>query len=181
MDSEHPVEETPFHRALTRGETVADANVRIRRPDGTEIAALGSAAPIEAPDGRQLGAVRTLHDVTAQRELERQREEFLANASHDLRTPVATIKASMDVVLRNAPLELDPTLRQLLQNVNRETDRMATLIEDLLELTRLRAGAFLRSSPTLTCVPSPRVRATPSRFWPSSATNAWSCASRDGG
>ena len=135
-----PLEATPFGRALLGGETVADAEVRLRRLDGTEIAALGSAAPIVAADGGPLGAVRTLHDVTAQRELERQREEFFANASHDLRTPVATIKASLDVLLRNVAADLNPVLRRMLVNVDREADRMATLVEGLLDLSRLRTG-----------------------------------------
>jgi PAS domain S-box-containing protein len=132
--------ETPLGRALQRGETVRDAEISIARADGTHVFAIGSAAPVVAEDGTRLGAVRTLHDVTAQRELERQREEFFTNASHDLRTPVATIKSSIEVLLQNEPPGTTPVLHQLLTNIDREADRMATLVNDLLELTRLRTG-----------------------------------------
>ena len=101
------------------------------------LAAPPRSLPRTAPE---LGAVRTLHDVTAQRQLERQREEFFANASHDLRTPVATIKASIEVLLQNEVPGTSLVLHRLLTNIDHEADRMTTLVNDLLELTRLRAG-----------------------------------------
>ena len=58
--------------------------------------AVGSAGPVIAEDGSELGAVRTLHDVTAQRQLEGQREEFFANASHDLPHQVAKLIDHID-------------------------------------------------------------------------------------
>ncbi len=61
----HPPSELPLARAVLRGETVLDARWRIRRPDGTEILAVGSARPVLTADGQQLGAVLTLHDETA--------------------------------------------------------------------------------------------------------------------
>jgi signal transduction histidine kinase len=69
-----------------------------------------------------------------------EQEDFFANASHDLRTPVATIKASIEVLLQHEPPGTVPVLHQLLLNINREADRMTTLVADLLELLRLRSG-----------------------------------------
>ena len=133
-------EELPLARAARQGDVIVDAELRIRHPDGTERVAQGSAVPVIAEDGTRCGAVLTLHDVTAQRELERQKEEFFANASHDLRTPVTTIKASIDVVLENEPSGTPEPVHRLLTNINREAERMATLVNDLLELTRLQTG-----------------------------------------
>src|SRR5688500_513550 len=121
---------------------------RIRQPDGREIVVEGSATPVLAEDGARLGAVMTLRDVTARWELERQKEAFFANASHDLRTPIATIKASIEVVLENEPAETPEPLHRLLVNINHEADRMATLVDDLLDLARLQAGQLrLRAAP----------------------------------
>jgi PAS domain S-box-containing protein len=133
-------EERPLVRAALRGETVVDADFCIRRPDGSEIAVQGSAAPVVADDGTRLGAVLTLHDVTAQRALERQKNEFLSNVSHDLRTPVAAIKASIGVVLANEPPGMPEPLHRMLVNIDLAADRMASLVADLLELARLQAG-----------------------------------------
>jgi len=66
----HPFEDLPLTRAVLKGETVADARWRIRRPDGTEVLAVGNARPVVAPDGRKIGAVLTLRDETARVEAE---------------------------------------------------------------------------------------------------------------
>src|SRR5262249_6648138 len=92
------LEELPLVRSALRGETVVEAELRIGHAGGREVVVLGSALPVLAEDGASLGAVLTLHDVTAQRELERQKDELFANVSHDLRTPVAVVKTSVGVV-----------------------------------------------------------------------------------
>jgi signal transduction histidine kinase len=76
----------------------------------------------------------------ARRDLEHQRDEFFSSVSHDLRTPVAAIKAAISVVLSNEPASMPPTLHRLLGNIDLAADELATLIEDLLEIARLQAG-----------------------------------------
>jgi signal transduction histidine kinase len=74
------------------------------------------------------------------RELSRQRDEFFAGVSHDLRTPVAAIKASIEAVLANEPEDLPKPLHRLLVNIGLATEGLSGLVEDLLELARLEAG-----------------------------------------
>ena len=76
----------------------------------------------------------------AREDLERQRDEFFSSVSHDLRTPVAAIKAAIGVVLANEPKDLPPALHRLLGNIDLAADELAKLIEDLLEIARLQAG-----------------------------------------
>src|SRR5688572_26860314 len=78
--------------------------------------------------------------ITARHDLERQKDEFLANVSHDLRTPLTAIKHSIEVVLANEPAGMPGPLHELFENVQQSAERMASLVDDLLELTRLRAG-----------------------------------------
>jgi PAS domain S-box-containing protein len=66
----YPPEELPLARAVLRGEIVVDARWRIRRPDGTEVLAIGSARPLHAPGGAPIGAVLTLRDDTARESAE---------------------------------------------------------------------------------------------------------------
>jgi signal transduction histidine kinase len=74
------------------------------------------------------------------RDLERQRDEFFSSVSHDLRTPVAAIKAAIGVVLANMPADMPPPLQRLLGNVDLAADELTGLIEDLLEMARLQSG-----------------------------------------
>jgi signal transduction histidine kinase len=76
----------------------------------------------------------------AHQELERQRDEFFSSVSHDLRTPVASIKAAIGVVLANEPAGMPNPLRRLLSNIDLAADELAGLIDDLLEMARLQAG-----------------------------------------
>ncbi|MDQ3124281.1 MAG: PAS domain S-box protein [Pseudomonadota bacterium] len=66
----YPSPDLPLARAVRNGETVLDARWRIRRPDGSEVLAVGSARPVFKPDGGRLGAVLTLRDETARVEAE---------------------------------------------------------------------------------------------------------------
>src|SRR5581483_5258743 len=132
-------DELPIVRAALHGETMIGIEMRIRRSGGKETIMEGSATPVVAENGLRLGAVMTLHDVTAQRDLERQKDEFLANVSHDLRTPLTAIKASIGVVLANEQPGTPEPLHRMFVNIQLEADRMAALVSDLLELTRLQA------------------------------------------
>ncbi len=132
-------DELPIVRAALHGETIIGAEMRIRRAGGKETIMEGSATPVVTETGLRLGAVMTLHDVTAQRDLERQKDEFLANVSHDLRTPLTAIKASIGVVLANEQPGTPEPLHRMFVNIQLEADRMAALVSDLLELTRLQA------------------------------------------
>ena len=81
----YPPDELPLARAVLHDETVVAAEWRIRRPDETEIIAQGSATPVVAEDGRRLGAVLVLRDITTQRTLEHQKDELLAARDQALR------------------------------------------------------------------------------------------------
>jgi len=112
--------------------------VAARRKDGTELPVQISLSPVRI-DGRLL-ITAIVRDATPQRELERQKDEFLANVSHDLRTPLTVIKASINVVLANEPHGTTDAHHRMFANVDEAADRMAALVDDLLELNRLRAG-----------------------------------------
>jgi signal transduction histidine kinase len=79
-------------------------------------------------------------EQAALRELERQKDEFFANISHDLRTPLFAIKVSIGVVLANEPPGTPEPIRRLFANIDLACDQMAKLVDDLLELSRLQAG-----------------------------------------
>jgi phosphoserine phosphatase RsbU/P len=76
----------------------------------------------------------------AQRDLERQKDEFFSSISHDLRTPVAAIKAAVGVVLANEPEGMPAALHRMLVNIDLASDELSGLIENLLQAARLQSG-----------------------------------------
>ncbi|MFN8523050.1 MAG: GAF domain-containing sensor histidine kinase [Chloroflexota bacterium] len=74
------------------------------------------------------------------RELEALKSQFLSLVSHELRTPLSSIKASAEVLLATAAPSIQPARLRLLQNIDRSSDRLNSLITDLLDLVRLDGG-----------------------------------------
>ena len=81
----------------------------------------------------------TFHDVTDRRQLERVRRDFVANASHELRTPLTSIRGFVEALEDGAWAEPE-TAQRFLGKIRAHSDRMAALVEDLLELSRLESG-----------------------------------------
>jgi two-component system phosphate regulon sensor histidine kinase PhoR len=98
-----------------------------------------TAVPFPGPEGVPHGAVLTFHDVTERRALERVRRDFVANASHELRTPLTSIRGFVEALEDGALSEPDKAGR-FLGKIRVHADRMAALVEDLLELSRLESG-----------------------------------------
>ena len=85
-------------------------------------------------------------DITRLKEVERLKSEFVSVVSHELRTPLTSIKGSLGLVLKESGGELSEQSRHLLQLAERNTDRLASLVYDILDFEMRRALA--RSSPT---------------------------------
>ena len=91
------------------------------------------------PDESETSVLLTLHDLTPIRQLETTRREFVANVSHELRNPLASVKAMVETIEGGAVS--DPaTALDFLGRINREVDRMNAMVNDLLELSRIESG-----------------------------------------
>jgi two-component system phosphate regulon sensor histidine kinase PhoR len=88
------------------------------------------------------GAVLVLHDTTELRRLERMRQEFVANVSHELKTPLSIIKACVETLLDGAIDDLQHR-RQFLEQLDSQSNRLHALILDLLSLARIESGEEL--------------------------------------
>lgn len=95
-----------------------------------------TAVPFPGAEGTPHGAVLTFDDATERRRVEDMRRDFVANASHELRTPLTSIRGFVEA-LEDGALEDPATAQRFLGKIRTHADRMATLIEDLLELSRL--------------------------------------------
>jgi PAS domain S-box-containing protein len=121
-------------RALA-GERVAAYDAILRRADGRDVWVGVSAAPVTSGRRRPELAVAVLRDVSGARRLEEMRDEFLAAAAHEFKTPLAVVKAYAQLVRKRTPSEAEA-----LSVVDRQVDRLNRLVEHLLDLSRLDTG-----------------------------------------
>lgn len=97
-------------------------------------------------EGRQLGALIVLNDITRLRRLETIRSDFVANVSHELKTPITAIKGFVETLLDGA-LEEPEEARRFLGIVMRQAERLNAIIEDLLDLSRIEQESDLDRVP----------------------------------
>lgn len=128
-------------------ETVADG--RVRRIDlKTSLAGVKRVfqvflAPTFGPEAEVAGVLCVFHDITALKEVEERQAEFVANASHELSTPLTAIKGFAETLLDGA--SEDPQLgKRFAAIIHEEAERMTRLVKDLLQLARLSSADYRR-------------------------------------
>ena len=90
-------------------------------------------------EGGNEGVLLTLHDVTRLWQVETTRREFVSNVSHELRSPLAAIRA-MTETLQDGALNDPDTAQDFLSRIQSDVQRMTTMVNELLELSRLESG-----------------------------------------
>ena len=98
-----------------------------------------NAAVITNSAGEREGTILVFHDLTRLKQLERTRDEFVANVSHELRTPLSLIKGYVETLLDGASGNPE-VARRFLKIIERNTQRLDLLIQDLLTISALEAG-----------------------------------------
>jgi two-component system phosphate regulon sensor histidine kinase PhoR len=104
------------------------------------------------PGNPSPGAVLVFHDVTELRRLERMRQDFVANASHELKTPLASIKAYTESLLDWALHDETRNVR-FLEQIDEQAERLNQLILDLLSLARLESGQEIFDHQPMSLIP----------------------------
>lgn len=98
-------------------------------------------APVRDGSGALIGRIVVVRDITAEREAERLKSEFVATVSHELRTPLASVLGFSELLLSR---EVDQaTQKRYLEFVNSEAERLTTLVNDFLDLHRIEEGGFV--------------------------------------
>ena len=137
-------EESPIARAMREDRPVRGATAHAERPDGSRVSFETYPTPLHDRDGRLVGAVNVLVDITERLAA----EDFLGLVSHELRTPVTTIYGNAQLLLhRSRDLPDEP--RDMLADIAEDSDRLLGVIENLLLLTRAEAGTPPELEPQL--------------------------------
>lgn len=140
-------EEIPWVHCAMTGEPSASEEMLIHRSDGQDLTVLCSASPIMDEGGKAVGAVALLHDISARKELELQKDEFLAMVAHELKTPLTAIKGYVQLMMRQAQKDPNATIGErevgMLQVTDRQVTRLRQLVFDLLDCSSIQLGRLV--------------------------------------
>jgi PAS domain S-box-containing protein len=144
-----PYEEQPVFLALHKGED-SEAELHITEIDGQTLFLFAKAACLRANDGTITNAVLVLQDITKLKALERAREDFFTTMAHELKTPLANIRAHLSALL---PRDLQWSIEEQLDFVrtaDEQVNRLVEMINNFLDASRVEAGALrLEREPVL--------------------------------
>jgi PAS domain S-box-containing protein len=91
-------------------------------------------------EGKIVGQVFVFRDVSREREIDRMKSEFIAVASHELRTPMTSIKGSVDLILSGLAGPISADTQELLEISKKSVDRLIRMINEILDLAKIEAG-----------------------------------------
>jgi len=128
-----------LERAM-RDEHVTVNEARLARPDDTHAERVIQliATPLWAVNDELGGALAVLHDVSELRKLETIRRDFIANISHELKTPLTAIRGLVETLIDDKEMEPD-THERFLRKIQTQSTRLTTLVSDLLTISRLES------------------------------------------
>ena len=109
-----------------------------KRKDGSTYEAVVTVQSVLGAEGETINLVGVEHDISALKEVDRLKSQFVSDVSHELRTPLTNIRLYLDLL---ETTEDQAKIERYLETLTRESERLANLIDDLLSLSRLEAGA----------------------------------------
>ncbi|MCH7801535.1 MAG: PAS domain S-box protein [Chloroflexi bacterium] len=141
--SPYSIEECPIFESLRDGVEHRVADEVFWRSDGTSFPVEYISTPIRDDKGQLIGAVVSFDDISERKEVERMKDEFISVASHELRTPVTSIKGFLEMLVEDDNDALTDDQTRFIQAIERNTGRLEKLVNDLLDVSRLDTGAVV--------------------------------------
>jgi len=122
-----------------RNPAIKTGETEIYRADGSSFPAEFALTPIRQ-DGRAAGAVLSFRDISQRSALDRLKDEFISTVSHEMRTPLTSIRGALGLLAHGMIDEADKKAHNLLRIALSNSDRLIRLINDILDLERIQSG-----------------------------------------
>ncbi|MEO8697332.1 MAG: ATP-binding protein [Acidimicrobiales bacterium] len=131
----------PAAVALRTGRSCNDLVVGVQDPVKGRRWLTASSQPLRRGEARRpWAAVCTFSDITDQREIDRMKSDFVSVVSHEMRTPLTSIKGALGLVTSGATGELSDGAQKMMDIAANSTDRLIRLVNDMLDLARIESG-----------------------------------------
>lgn len=138
----YPKRECPLYEAYQKGNGISADNEIIWRKDKIPIDVEYKARPYKVGTN-VAGTVISFNDITQRRQREARKDEFLSIASHELKTPITTIKAFTQLLMKYYGYKADKKTLIYLSKMDTQLDRLTNLIRDLLDISKIQAGKLI--------------------------------------
>lgn len=135
-----PAEDRPVRTALQTGHKVIQS---VKVIEGKTKRALSITASPVTQQGRTIGAIQIIRDITKEKEIDRMKTEFISIASHQLRTPLSAIKWFTEMLLSGDAGKLKKEQIEFAKNISDSTERMIELVSSLLNISRIESGRII--------------------------------------
>lgn len=136
-----PAGKRPFEIVLSTGNQVTSDRVSYVRRNGESFPAFLIVSPIMIGD-QMVGATEVFRDITQEKEANRAKSEFVSVASHQLRTPLTSIRWYTELLQSGSIGKLTPKQREYFRAIYQSTERMNNLVRALLQVSRIERGAY---------------------------------------
>lgn len=135
-----PSEEHPMSIMMRTQRPIYDHEIAVQPPGSDRIYISINAAPIFDAEGNLTGGIGTFMDVTTRRLITQGKDDFISIASHELKTPVTSLKASLQLLQRSHHKLPEESRTKLVEQSIRSLDKLSHLITDLLDTSRIEQG-----------------------------------------
>jgi PAS domain S-box-containing protein len=135
-----PDEEHPMAIMMQTAQPVYDQEIGVQPPDADRMYISINAAPIFDDAGKLSGGIGTFMDVTNRRKMMMQKEDFISVASHELKTPVTTLKATLQLLTKIQDMGKPELLKTMISQANKSMGKLNKLISELLDTNRISQG-----------------------------------------
>lgn len=136
-----PYMEQPLARALYIGEAT-ESELHTLDTDDQPLHILANAAPLRTSQGTITSAILVLQDITALKTLERTREDFFTTMAHELKTPLANVRAHLSALLMHDVEWSAEEQQELIQGADEQVQRLIEMINHVLNASRVEVGAL---------------------------------------
>lgn len=126
-----------------RVRAVHESQFRIKDRDGNVRYVVCTGNPQYDPEINFKGYIGALVDITEQKHLQNQKDEFLSIASHELKTPITSMKAYLQILSKMLETNADQNFINFAAKANRQVNKLTSLINDLLDVTKIQAGKMV--------------------------------------
>lgn len=134
------IEEAEIIEVVKIGESIDHYDTIRKAKDGSLVDVSISISPIRDTKGKIIGAASISRDITAYKELERRKDDFIGMASHELKTPITSLRVFNQLLLKMFEGKKDDKAIYYLHKMNDQLLRLSTLIGDLLDISKIQAG-----------------------------------------